>query len=351
MALRLKKLRDQTIVITGATTGIGLSTAREAARRGARLVVTARHENALVQLVDELRQRGTEAVHVVADVGDEEQVGAIADTAVARFGGFDTWINNAGASIFGRMLDVRQEDHRRLFDTNFWGVVYGSLAAARHLGERHGRYGGTIINIGSVVSERAIPLQGMYSASKHAVKGFTDALRMELEDAGAPVAVTLVKPSSIATPFPLHAENVMDEEPTLPPPLYEPDVVARSILRCAEIPRRDVFVGGGGRMIAALGHYAPRLADRLMEASMIRQQQSGRPEHRQRFALSSPAGDVRERAGYRSHVSKSSIYTDAAFHPLLTTALVAGAVFGIAALTGRASSRRPRYRRLGHWRR
>src|SRR5439155_6660231 len=115
------------------------------------------------------------------------------------------------------------EDHQRLMQTNFWGVVHGSTVAARHLRERGG---GAIINLGSIVSDRAIPLQGMYSASKHAVKGYTDALRMELEEEGAPIAVTLVKPAGINTPFPRHAKNYMEREATLPPPVYAPEVVA-----------------------------------------------------------------------------------------------------------------------------
>lgn len=333
MALRLKPVHDQIIVITGATTGIGLATARLAADCGARLVVAARHENALIQLVEELRQRGAEAVYAVADVGDAKQVRGIAETAFEHFGGFDTWINNAGVSIFGHLLDVPEEDHRRLFETNFWGVVHGSLEAARYLGTRTAGHGGAIINLGSVVSDRAIPIQGMYSASKHAVKGFTDALRMELEDIGAPVSVTLVKPGSIATPFAQHAHNHLEEEPTLPPPLYEPHVVAQSILYCAEHPRRDIRVGGGSKGIAMLGHLAPRLADRIMQRSMIEQQKSGHPEHRRQFSLHSPATEVRERASYPHHVAKRSFYTQASMHPLLATTVVAGTLLGVVALT------------------
>lgn len=344
MALRLKELDEQTIVITGATTGIGLATAHMAAKHGANLVLAARDERALAQAVEECRLVGAKAVSVVADVGNESEVHAIATTAIETFGGFDTWVNNAGVSIFGRMMDVTPEDHRRLFETNFWGVVHGSLEAARHYRQRQGEYGGVIINLGSAVSDRALPIQGMYSASKHAVKGFTDALRMELEEAGEPIAVTLIKPGSIATPFPEHAENYMDEEPTLPPPLYEPSVVAETILHCAVHPHRDMYVGGGGKMIAALGQLAPRLADKMMEASVVRQQKSGNREHRQHFALNTPAGDVRETISYPSHVSKSSIYTRSSLHPLMTTAIVAGAVLGVAALAGKGPAKKLKHR-------
>jgi NADP-dependent 3-hydroxy acid dehydrogenase YdfG len=121
--------------------------------RIARLVLAARNEEALAQLADEIQHNGGEAVYVVADVGDEEQVNSIARVAAESFGGFDTWINNAGVGIFGNLLDVATQDQRRLFDTNFWGVVYGSLAAARALREQ--QRGGAIINIGLEVSDRA----------------------------------------------------------------------------------------------------------------------------------------------------------------------------------------------------
>ena len=143
MRLQLKKLSEQTIVITGASSGIGLVTARMAAQRGARLVLAARAEDALRRLTEEIKASGGEAVYVVADVGNEQEVNRIAVAAKQRFGGFDTWINNAGISIYGNLLDVSNEDHRRLFETNFWGVVYGSQVAARHLCGRGARHGAT----------------------------------------------------------------------------------------------------------------------------------------------------------------------------------------------------------------
>lgn len=335
MGIRLKHLEDQVVVITGATSGIGLSTARMAADRGARLVVSARNENTLIRLVEELRQRGAEAVHAMADVGDPAQVHGIAETAFNHFGGFDTWINNAGASLYGYMLDVPLEDHRKLFETNFWGVVHGSLEAARYLSTRTAGHGGAIINLGSLVSDRAIPIQGMYSASKHAIKGFTDSLRVELEALGAPVSVTLVKPGSIATPYAEHAHNLLEQEPSLPPPLYEPSVVAKAILHCAVHPRRDIRAGGGSKAIAMLDYFAPRLTDRLMGGMMIDQQKSGRAEHRQSFALHEPGTEMRERGSYPHHVCKTSLYTEASMHPVITTTVIAGALFGLAALSRR----------------
>src|SRR5687768_7142525 len=290
---RLKPINEQVIVITGASSGIGLTTAREAGRRGAKLVLVARSEQALRQLEEELNQAGHEALAVVCDVGNDEDVKRVVEAAVTRFGGFETWINDAGVAVYGNLTDIPPEDHHRMFQTNFWGVVHGSLAAAGHLRQRFapgGRFGGAIINIGSVVSDRAVPLMGMYSASKHAVKGFTDSLRMELEHDGAPVSVTLIKPGSINTPFTRHAKNYMEKEPTLPPPVYDPRVVARAILHCAETPEREVFVGGGGKMISTVGKYAPRLADKMMQRNLIRQQQKDEPARDREGALYAPAG-------------------------------------------------------------
>ena len=206
MEIDLKPIREQVIVVTGASSGIGLATAREAARQGARVVLAARDETALQRIVAEIRAEGGEAVYCVADVANHQEVHAIADVALQAFGGFDTWVNNAAVSIYGRIDEVPLEDARRLFDTNYWGMVHGCHAALPHLR----MHGGALINVGSIVSDRAIPLQGHYSASKHAVKGFTDALRMELEHDGAPVSVSLVKPASIDTPFTEHARNLMD---------------------------------------------------------------------------------------------------------------------------------------------
>jgi short-subunit dehydrogenase len=289
----------------------------------------ARSEQALRKLEEEINTAGGEALAVVADVGKEEDVRHIADAAVTRFGGFDTWVNDAAVSIYGKIAEVPIEEHRRLFETNFWGMVYGSLAAAKHLRTRGG--GGALINIGSTVSDRAIPLQGMYSASKHAIKGFTDALRMELEAEGAPVAVTLVKPGSIDTPFPRHAKNYMDKEATLPPPVYAPDVVARAVLHCATHPERDVFVGGGGKMIAASGQFAPRLTDRMMERNLFDMQKKDAPPSR-RDSLFAPSEDLAERGGYDGRVMETSAYTRASLHPWITGALMLGAGLVAAAL-------------------
>lgn len=329
MNLKLKKLSDQVIVITGASSGIGLVTARMAAKRGARVVLNARNEEALRRVAEEIDSARGEAIYVAGDVGRFEDVQHVAHEAIRRFGGFDTWINNAGVSIYGHMLDQPLEDQRRLFDTNYWGVVHGSMIACAHLRER----GGALLNVGSVLSDVAIPLQGTYCASKHAVKGYTDALRMELEEAGAPISVTLIKPSTIDTPYTRHAKNLMPVEPMNPPPVYAPETVAEAILHCAENPERDVTVGGGGKVLAEAGHYAPRLTDKVIGATMFDVQKSDRPRPvNRRDSLYAPLADGEERGDYPGHVAESSIYTKATLHPLIAGSLIAG--FGLAAWAG-----------------
>ena len=328
MNFKLKKLQDQVIVITGASSGIGLVTARMAAKRGARLVLNARNEEALRELTDEINASGVKATYAVGDVGKFDDVQDIASVALQTFGGFDTWVNNAGVSIYGRVLDQSLEDHRRLFDVNYWGVVHGTMVACEHLRQ----HGGALINIGSVLSDRAIPLQGTYCASKHAVKGYTEALRMELEEEGAPISVTLIKPSAIDTPYIEHAKSLLPVEPLNPPPVYAPETVAEAILHCAEHPERDVYVGGGGKMLSESGQLAPRLTDKLMEATMFDLQKSDRPRLPNRQdSLYSPTEDGKERYGYPGHVAETSIFTKASLHPLLTTTLFIGAGLALAA--------------------
>jgi short-subunit dehydrogenase len=326
MKLKLKRLEDQVVVITGATSGIGLATARRAAQRGARVVLCSRNEPELRETAAQVEGAGGTARAVVADVSQVDDMERLAQTAVEEFGAVDTWVNNAGVSFYGRLTEVALEDMRQLFEVNFWGVVHGARAAVPRLR----RQGGALINIGSTVSDRAIPLQGAYSASKHAVKGFTDALRMELEAEGAPVSVTLIKPSSIDTPYFQHAKNYMDVEPKPPAPVYAPEVVANAILRAAEHPVRDITIGGGGRFLSAMGTALPRLTDFYMERAMFSSQQSDRPAERQPGNLYQPSGrENLERGDYAGHVMGSSVYTQAALSPgrVLLAAGVGLAVF------------------------
>lgn len=328
MTISLKPLKEQVIVITGASSGIGLVTARMAAQQGAKLVLAARNEDALRQLVDEIRSKGGQAIYVVADVGQEEDVNRIADAAIAEFGDFDTWVNNAGVSIFGRCEEVSIPDMKRMFDTNFWGVVYGSRVAVKHF--RHRGVSGALINVGSFLGDRAVPVQSTYSASKHAVHGWTDALRMELEAEGAPVSVTLIHPGRIDTPYNEHARSYMPKQPAHRGMIYPPQAVAEAILYSAEHPRRDMFVGFQAKALAVLGGLAPRLTDKLMEIWAFFSQQSDRPSRdREDNALYHAGYGLHERGTHQGWIRSSSLYVKASTHPAVTTVALAGLGIGI----------------------
>ena len=276
MSSPLKPLNRQVVVITGASSGIGLATAQEAGKQGAKLVLAARGADVLEAVVRGLVENGFEAVAVVADVAERAQVERIAQVAIARYGRIDTWINNAGGTIYGRLDQVSEEDSRRLFDINFWGMVHGSLVALPYLTQQ----GGALINLGSEASELAIPMQGMYSASKHAVKGFTDALRIEVEHLdGAPVSITLIEPTAVDTPLPQHARNYRDCEPKLPSPQVDPHEVAAAILHAAVVPMRTVRVGMMAELDVLMEKIVPGLTDRLSVFQVPRQQQDAPPRN------------------------------------------------------------------------
>ena len=336
--MRHKPLREQVVVITGASSGIGLATARMAAKRGARVVLAARSGDVLERVATEIEAEGGRAVHVTADVGRREDVQAIADEARTSFGGFDTWVNVAGLTVYGPLREIDYADHERLIQTNLWGTVNGSLIAVEHLRKR----GGALINVGSIASDLAFPFQGLYATSKHAVKGFTDTLRMELIAEGAPVSVTLVKPASIDTPLPNRARNYMDRQPTLPPPIYPPEEVANAILHAAVHPQRDIFVGGGGKMFVMGKEFAPGAYDELAPAIIALQKRSEPPREPQ-GALHEPRNAGHVRGDPPVYVMRTSAYTRATLHPLATAGvLVAGLAATAAVILGTRTGRRRR---------
>ena len=330
MKINLLPIGEQVMVITGASSGIGLVTAKAAAVRGACVVLVARNDEDLARAVREIRAGGGRAVHVVADVSDPQQVDTIAEAALREFGRIDTWVNNAAVSMYGRITELPIEDMRRQMDINYWGQVYGSRVAVMHLRKR----GGAIINVGSALSDRAIPLQGNYCAAKHALKAFTDALRMELEEEGTPVSVTLVKPASIDTPFFEKARTYLGVEPQPVPPVYAPEVVADVIIHAAQHPLRELIAGGSGAKLSA-ARFAPRLADKYMERWGFASQQTEAPTaagRRDNLYAAVPVDGGERGRNWRGPTRESSVYTKAMLHPALSVVILAAA----AALAGTA---------------
>ncbi len=304
MKLHLKRLSDQVIVITGASSDIGLTTAEMAAAAGARVILTSRNEQDLLEAVNRIRSKGGRATHIVADVANPDGVESIGNFAIEHYGRIDTWVNNAGIGMYGKLTETPLADKRRLFEVAFWGVVHGCRTAVRHLQTG----GGAIVNVGSVASDRAAPLLGIYSAAKHAVKGYTHALRMELEHDGLPISVSLVKPAYIYRPFTKRARAHMKAEPEFIPPVYPLEAVARAILKCAEHPMRDVLVGGSAKVFSRMGTIAPRATDRYLKATGFRQQKR-RARHDGVDALLVAQRDGRKLGPTSRHAMGTNAYT------------------------------------------
>ena len=325
MTITLKPLADQVIVVTGASSGIGLVTARSAAARGAAVMLVARSEDELREAVAGIEAAGGRVGYAVADVGDAAAVQAAATATVRRFGRIDTWVGNAGSAIYGKVLDTPLDEQAQLFRTNYFGTVHGIVAAMPHL--RH--TGGAIIVVGSLASDMPAPPMGVYSATKHAVKAYVEVLRMELQADAVPISVTLVKPSGIDTPIGQHASNhggadgQASGEAQIPPPAYDPQLVADAILDAAVNPRREITVGGVGRAQVLFSQHFPALYERL---APLLAKGAYSPSVRQPGPsnLWEGAQAGRERSGEHPARLRTSVYTAAALHPKTTTAVGLG---------------------------
>jgi short-subunit dehydrogenase len=336
MQFPLKPLARQVIVVTGASSGNGLAIAEAAARRGAAVVLAARSVKALEDTARRLRAEGARVVVCVADVAKAEDVERIAQVAQAQFGGFDTWVNNAATGAYGTLEQLSLDDHRRIMDVSYFGLLQGSQVAARHL--RH--KGGAIINIGSVLGDSSMLLQGAYAAAKHAVHAATETLRMELERDGAPISVTLIQPAAMHTPFAERARSYLDAPPRLPPLLYDPRLVADAVLFAAEHRRRTLRVGSAGQWISLGRAVAPALSEAIIErlGKLLQvSRKPGNPQWRDTLFEPRPAGAID--GSQPLVVRRRSYLLEAQKHPG-TAALVLAAGAGLALLALRRTADR-----------
>jgi short-subunit dehydrogenase len=259
-------IENTVIAITGASSGIGRATALKFAERGARLVLIARREHALQQLAEECRRRGGQAIASPADVADEAAVQRAAQEAVDAFGRIDAWINNAGVTMLGKFEDCPSLVYRRVIETNLFGYIHGARAAMPVF-RRQGR--GTLVNVASMNGKFGAPYASAYTASKFAIVGWSESLRMELRlEKADEIHVCTILPASIDTPLFQHAANYSGRAVKAMRPVYRPEKVAAALLRVVRWPRREVIVGTSAR-IAILTHALAPAGVERMAANMV----------------------------------------------------------------------------------
>ncbi|WP_138735747.1 SDR family oxidoreductase [Modestobacter excelsi] len=311
----LKPIRDQVVVVMGASSGIGRATAARFAGEGAKVVVAARGEVGLRSLVDQIRADGGDAVAEVADVTDPAQMQRVAQRAVTEYGRLDTWVHAAAVLLVAPFEETTPEEFQRIIDVNLMGQVHGAMAALPHLT----RQGGALIHISSMGAKRGVPLQTAYCASKHGIDGFVETLRMEVQRAELPISVTNVMPATINTPLFDQARTKIGVKPVAPPPIYQPEVVVDAIRYAAEHPVRDLVVGGSAKALILGEKLAPRLVDALLVRFGFEAHDTGEPKSADApdnlFAPLDAHDTARD--GFDASAWPTSLYTSLQRQPLL----------------------------------
>lgn len=308
--MKLKSINQQVVVVVGASSGIGRAAAILFAARGARVVIAARNEKGLREVVEQIEARGGKAIYVVADVARVSDVKRVADAAIAAYGRIDTWAHVSATMVYATFEETLPNEMERVIEVNLLGQMYGALAALPHL---RAAGGGALIHVSSVEGVVALPFNSAYAASKHGMNGFLDSLRLELDREGAPIAVVNIMPSTINTPVYESALTRLGVEPHAPQPIYEPEIVARAIVDAAERPQPEIIVGGGGAALIALKRFAPRIAHELLlgrigfEAQLTRTPKS--PEAPNNLFSPTPDNNLRIHGNYSAIALRSSLYT------------------------------------------
>jgi NAD(P)-dependent dehydrogenase (short-subunit alcohol dehydrogenase family) len=333
--MQLKPIEEQVVVLMGASSGIGRETALRFSRRGAKVVVSARGEEGLNSLVEEIRDEGGEATYVVADTSEFDHVKAVADRAVEEYGRLDTWVHLAAVGLFATFEQTTPEEFARIIDVNLMGQVYGAMAALPHI-KREGR--GALIHISSVEAKRSFPFHSAYGASKHGIDGFLEAVRVELKHEGWPISVTQVMPGTINTPFFDKGRSKIGVKAVGIPPIYEPETVANIILYAAENPARDLVSGGAAQALIINQRLSPRMLDAVLATRAgFRPQKTEEP--RSEDDPDNLYGPIRghdtAKNGFRA--LSRSLYNWLQMHPVVRRGAVVGMALGMLAVVRRRS--------------
>jgi NAD(P)-dependent dehydrogenase (short-subunit alcohol dehydrogenase family) len=325
--VQLKLVGHQVVVLMGASSGIGRETALRFARKGAKVVVSARGEEGLDSLVEEIRREDGEAIAVPADTSGFDQVKAVADRAVEVYGRLDTWVHLAAVGLFATFEETTPEEFRRVIDVNLMGQVYGTMAALPQI-KREG--GGALIHVSSMGAKRSIPLQSAYCASKHGIDGFLESLRVELRREKLPISVTQVMPATINTPFFDKARTKLGVKPVAPPPIYQPGIVSEAILHAAENPARDLVVGGAAKAVILSQALSPRLLDILLRVRGFEVHYTGepKPEDAPDNLFEPIDGYNTVEGSFRDRAHPRSLYNWLELHPTVKRGAVAGMAIG-----------------------
>jgi NAD(P)-dependent dehydrogenase (short-subunit alcohol dehydrogenase family) len=264
----------EVVVITGASAGVGRAVAREFAAHGAMIGLLARNRDTLEGVKQEVEALGGQALVLIADVADARAIEDAADQVQAEFGAIDIWINNAMASMMSPAIEMTADEFKRVTDVTYLGYVHGTLAALRRMTPRDR---GTIVQVGSALAYRGIPLQSAYCAAKHAVKGFTESLRCELLHERLNIRLNMVHLPAVNTPQFEWIRSNMPNQPQPVPPIYQPEVIARAIYWSAHHDRREYLVGITTVGAIWANKFVPGLIDRYLARTAYRSQQTDEP--------------------------------------------------------------------------